>query len=1252
MSHLRFECAIKQVRRGSAYIGKHFLWPSTFLLILGMNFISQAWATAPGDLPDCGGYGQRACCLLEAFPSCEPNLAETGAVADATICGGFPAGTCGFAQPGDLDFCGGDGQRACCFGETFLAQSCDPGAVENFLVPGGQCAAPAYAPGATANTCVIPTPCGGEGERGCSIFDSPNSNGKSCDDGLIEIGGCDDPLSCGGSSGFCYKPTDCGGDGERACCGIPGVIGDSGGTALACESGLTFVLGVAGDAGCGIGNLLGNPLAALGSCINLATIGNPIDEPGLGWHDTDTSDCGLRGYADLHTHMFAHLAHGGGALAGTPWELEEDGGVNKALRPDYGVWRADLDLVSKTGEELPRPIECNELLHPGECGDTIFHGPHLISHDAVGVGTHEGAPLCGGLLCGAGSNYGSPLFSGWPTWRSTTHQQMYYRWLERAWRGGLRLIVQFAVTNEAMCLGSKQRRDTDCADDMAAVDEQIQATYDFQDFIDEKSGGVGKGWFRIVKTPAEAAEVLAEGKLAVVLGIEVANLFNCKKDGCRDSDKLVVDEDTGELESDELYVNRMVDKYYDELGVRVIFPIHNFDNAFGAPATWQNAINAGNRVSEGEWWDAEECPSTGTGEYGFKLGDIAGWIVAFLGFGVNEAPELNAGSNSCNVNGLTPLGEKLITYMMGKGIIVDVDHMSNYALETTLDIAENIVPPRPVIASHVQFFELNEQQIRHERQRTLEALERIRDGGGMIAAMLKDDVQDTDNTGGKFNIPYTWSPTGHVIEDDCRHSSRTWAQMYQYSVDAMQGPVAMGSDFNGVAGHVGPRFGYDACGQDSVERSRQARAKTQLQYPFKLPGFGTFDHQVTGKRTFDFNNDGLAHIGLLPDMVADLYKIGLSEAELDPLFRSAAAFVDVWRRADGEVVPVVPTGALGCQSVEVDADENCQANVTVANSATQLLFGDSLVQSPPPPYALGKTKVALSTDQSNSCDTPPAGCSGTVKVVDKTPPSIICPEDPVEECAGSKTFVTFDDPVVEADNCGLSTFQGCSSVSGDLYAFGDKSVSCTAFDSASNVNNCSFTIKVVDKTPPDVTCPADIVAECSGNHSATVTPGVASATDICAGVNQSTHPTASFTLGATPLEYVATDDVGLKSSCNSLVTVEDTTPPTITGIAATPNVLSPPNHKFVKVSLQVESSDICDVNTPVCEITAISSSEPVNGPDDGNTKPDWKITGPFTANLRAERSGVTAGRVYSLEITCSDEAGNTTKGTTTVSVPL
>jgi hypothetical protein len=54
---------------------------------------------------------------------------------------------------------------------------------------------------------------------------------------------------------------------------------------------------------------------------------------------------------------------------------------------------------------------------------------------------------------------------------------------------------------------------------------------------------------------------------------------------------------------------------------------------------------------------------------------------------------------------------------------------------------------------------------------------------------------------------------------------------------------------------------------------------------------------VVGQKTFDFNVDGFAHIGLLPDMIADWESMGMQPAELDPLFFSTEGYIRLWERA-------------------------------------------------------------------------------------------------------------------------------------------------------------------------------------------------------------------------------------------------------------------------------------------------------------------------------------------------------------------
>jgi 6-phosphogluconolactonase len=103
--------------------------------------------------------------------------------------------------------------------------------------------------------------------------------------------------------------------------------------------------------------------------------------------------------------------------------------------------------------------------------------------------------------------------------------------------------------------------------------------------------------------------------------------------------------------------------------------------------------------------------------------------------------------------------------------------------------------------------------------------------------------------------------------------------------------------------------------------------------------------------------------------------------------------------------------------------------------------------------------------------------------------------------------------------------------------------------------------------------------------------------------------------------------------------------PTISDVSATPNVLWPPNHKFVDVTIGYSVTDPCP-NT--CVLT-VASSEPVNGTGDGNTSPDWQVIDSHHVSLRAERSGPGEGRVYTITITCTN-ATNHLSSTKTVTV--
>jgi microsomal dipeptidase-like Zn-dependent dipeptidase len=460
---------------------------------------------------------------------------------------------------------------------------------------------------------------------------------------------------------------------------------------------------------------------------------------------------------------------------------------------------------------------------------------------------------------------GAPQFDGWPRWNSYTHQQVYVDWVHRAVQGGLRLMVMHAVNNGILCQASYQRAGFGC-DDMAAVDRQIAAARALEQYVDNQYGGPGRGWYRIVTSPKQAREVMSAGKLAVVLGIEVDNIFGCKSGGCSEAD-----------------LRAGIEKYYN-LGVRHLFPVHLMDNGLAGAALFETAFDYTNFIMNGSFFDVRDCAAEGVQ---FRLG-VANDLTNFLKtvFVVGTEPTWPY-TGQCNARGLTPLGEKFVKLLMSRHMVIDIDHMSRNAENRTLEIAENVPGKYPIVASHTGFIDMNIGAKRSEPQKSIEKIQQIYRNGGLIGAITHQGTVDEVTT---------FAP-GQVVRD-CSNSTKTWAQMYLYAVKQAGVPaLAFGTDFNGFAGEPGPRFGSQPCGQDGKGAPQQP--STMVQYPFVSPVTNSvLGRSVVGQKTFDYNVDGLAHMGMLPDFIEDMRKIGVSDNDLRPLFNSAERYVSMWEKIE------------------------------------------------------------------------------------------------------------------------------------------------------------------------------------------------------------------------------------------------------------------------------------------------------------------------------------------------------------------
>ncbi|OJH40673.1 membrane dipeptidase [Cystobacter ferrugineus] len=558
------------------------------------------------------------------------------------------------------------------------------------------------------------------------------------------------------------------------------------------------------------------------------------------------------GFADLHCHVMAHLGFGGHLLAGFP-----DGDIERALS------RCDLHLHGAWGlGQFGRDWPLVQAFIEGGFG----HGP-----------------------CGHGT------YADWPSFSTMAHQQVFVDWLKRAHDGGLRLLCSVAVHNEL--LGAQmQRRGQPLDSDERSIEKQMR---ELRRFVARHAS-----WMGLALSAAEARRLISEGKLAVVAGVEVDSLDSLRGDRAALNKHPLTPQ----------HLPRIFEWLRDQ-GIRMMTPLHLANNSLGGTAVYDDKFNLLNHYLRGRYIDVE-----GSNQVSFRMGHDLGFETraAITVYEVMHGARypggyaLNApGLGHINRMGLTPVGEAFLREAMRQGFILDVDHMSTHCTNAALALAEG--SGYPVVASHCAFrdqaLEPHETSIKgkraHEGMKTREQARRILELGGMLAPITNQhELKD---------FP------GSSVANDCARSSKTWAQSYQYAVSLLRevgrGGVAMGTDFNGLNQQPGPRYGPHAAHglvDDTlrVKRRRQQQIN-QLNAP-PLPYSGTmyrtdvpFVRSRAGSREFDFNTDGLAHIGLLPDFIRDLVHVGMKDEQMDPLFSSAEAFLRMWESCEARGAALV-----------------------------------------------------------------------------------------------------------------------------------------------------------------------------------------------------------------------------------------------------------------------------------------------------------------------------------------------------------
>ena len=433
---------------------------------------------------------------------------------------------------------------------------------------------------------------------------------------------------------------------------------------------------------------------------------------------------------------------------------------------------------------------------------------------------------------------------------------------------------------------------------------------------------------------SDIRRIVRSNKLAIVLGIELDNFgdFN-------DPTKVV----------NESAVREEIRRLYYDRGVRYIFPIHFADNKFGGCALYgrSNITNLASHFTKtfidfavtppeaiatlpGFKYSVEKAPDSrityrlkpfleNTEIIGLRhaielieshpspcagafADPIRGPICAAAGINM-ACPDLRCALLSKgdyriiksfmlspsieyeiynrtegghrNANGISLLGQYALKEMMRLGMMIDIDHMSEKTIDTVIRIARD--NDYPINSGHTGF---RGNGGNSENTRTDEQLAAINARGGMMGVGIAKNIAPSFLAGFRY-------------------------------ADTLVRRLSFGSDINGMEVMPFGRFRADGTliqdnnifNYRNYSSDIQSRALNKVRYISNTIESGTFNSIpismcTTAGKTWDYNVDGVAHIGLYPDYWQDLKNLGMTVQERSKLFMGAENFAQMWEKCE------------------------------------------------------------------------------------------------------------------------------------------------------------------------------------------------------------------------------------------------------------------------------------------------------------------------------------------------------------------
>lgn len=312
-----------------------------------------------------------------------------------------------------------------------------------------------------------------------------------------------------------------------------------------------------------------------------------------------------------------------------------------------------------------------------------------------------------------------------------------------------------------------------------------------------------------------------------------------------------------------------------------------------------------------------------------------------------------------------------------------------------------------------------------------------------------------------------------------------------------------------------------------------------------------------------------------------------------------------------------------CKDTTLYLNSNCELSVPNLFTYVGVNEACSSVTTSQAPIAgsiiSGETSTTVfftATDNSSNSRT----CIMDIITVDTTSPNVVsCPSNMTVGTSTTScdyTVVDYSSGVFATDNCSSSfTITQSEAVGNTLAAGSTYPILMTVMDDAGNTGTCSFDITVVDDVAPVLTCLSNPSVGADSNCEYTIPSydTIVNPTDNCGTVIYTQTPVAGTVVSGIgtqqSISLYAEDAVGNQTSCSFMITVADTTSPTVTcpgaqSVAITGNCQYP----IPDLSSLVTFSDLCDASPSY-------SQSPV--------------------------SGTTVSGTISVNITITDASGNT-----------